>query len=76
MGLDSSAGIATPYGLDARGIETRWGRDFAPVRDTSVRAGTRGEASGHVTGVFLHKHASNVNMADLCTNLTAMSTWL
>jgi hypothetical protein len=24
----SSAGIATGYGMDSRGIETRWGRDF------------------------------------------------
>ena len=25
---DSSVGIATRYGLDGPGIETRWGRDF------------------------------------------------
>jgi hypothetical protein len=28
MGLDSSVGIATRYGLDGPGIESRWGRDF------------------------------------------------
>jgi hypothetical protein len=27
-GLDSSIGIATRYGLDGAGIESRWGRDF------------------------------------------------
>ena len=28
IGLDSSVGIATRYGLDGPGIESRWGRDF------------------------------------------------
>jgi len=28
MGRDSSVGIATAYGLDGPGIESRWGRDF------------------------------------------------
>ena len=28
MGRDSSVGIATRYGLEGPGIETRWGRDF------------------------------------------------
>ena len=27
-GPDSSVGIATDYGLDGPGIESRWGRDF------------------------------------------------
>ena len=27
-GRDSSVGIATRYGLDSAGIESRWGRDF------------------------------------------------
>ena len=27
-GCDSSVGIATDYGLDGPGIESRWGRDF------------------------------------------------
>jgi hypothetical protein len=27
-GLGSSVGIATGYGLDGPGIESRWGRDF------------------------------------------------
>jgi hypothetical protein len=28
VGRDSSVGIATAYGLDGPGIESRWGRDF------------------------------------------------
>jgi hypothetical protein len=28
-GPDSSVGIATGYGLDDQGIESRWGRDFS-----------------------------------------------
>jgi hypothetical protein len=28
VGRDSSVGIATHYGLDGPGIESRWGRDF------------------------------------------------
>ena len=28
MGRDSSVGVATGYGLDGPGIESRWGRDF------------------------------------------------
>ena len=28
MGRDSLVGIATGYGLDGQGIESRWGRDF------------------------------------------------
>ena len=28
MGRDGSVSIATRYGLDGPGIETRWGRDF------------------------------------------------
>jgi hypothetical protein len=28
MGRDSSVGIATGYGLEGLGIESRWGRDF------------------------------------------------
>jgi len=31
-GPDSSVGIATGYGLDGAGIESRWGRDFPPVQ--------------------------------------------
>ena len=30
MGRDSSVGIATDYGLDGPGIESRWGQDFPP----------------------------------------------
>ena len=28
VGRDSTVGIATAYGLDGPGIESRWGRDF------------------------------------------------
>ena len=28
VGRDSAVGIATGYGLDGPGIESRWGRDF------------------------------------------------
>jgi len=31
-GPGSSVGIATGYGLDGPGIESRWGRDFPPVQ--------------------------------------------
>jgi hypothetical protein len=29
VGRDISVGIATDYGLDGPGIESRWGRDFS-----------------------------------------------
>jgi hypothetical protein len=29
VGRDSAVGIATRYGLDGPGIESRWGRDFS-----------------------------------------------
>jgi hypothetical protein len=31
-GPGTSVGIATDYGLDGPGIESRWGRDFPPVQ--------------------------------------------
>jgi hypothetical protein len=31
-GRDSSDGIATGYGMDGPGIESRWGRDFSHVQ--------------------------------------------
>jgi len=31
-GPGSSVGVATDYGLDGPGIESRWGRDFPPVQ--------------------------------------------
>jgi len=34
-GPGSSVGIATDYGLDGPGIESRWGRDFPPVQTGS-----------------------------------------
>jgi hypothetical protein len=35
-GPGSSDGIATGYGLDGPGIESRWGRDFSHTSRTSV----------------------------------------
>ena len=36
MGRDSSVGIATGYGLDGKGIKSRWGARFsAPVQTAS-----------------------------------------
>ena len=35
-GLDSSVGIATCYGLDGPGIESRWGRDFTHTSGPAV----------------------------------------
>ena len=34
---DSSVGIATAYGLDSPGIETRWGRDFPRLSRPALR---------------------------------------
>jgi hypothetical protein len=34
-GPGNSVGIATDYGLDGPGIESRWGRDFPPVQTGS-----------------------------------------
>jgi hypothetical protein len=31
VGPGTSVGIATNYGMDGPGIESRWGRDFPPV---------------------------------------------
>ena len=36
-GRDSSVGIATRYGLDGPGIESRWGRDFSAPVQTGLR---------------------------------------
>ena len=36
VGHDDSVGIATCYGLDAPGIESRWGRDFPHLSRPSL----------------------------------------
>jgi hypothetical protein len=36
MGRDSSVGIATGYGLDLPGVESRWGRDFSHTSRPSL----------------------------------------
>jgi hypothetical protein len=40
VGRDSSVGIATCYGLDGPGIESRWGRDF-PHRPSPALGSTQ-----------------------------------
>jgi hypothetical protein len=37
MGRGSSVGIATHYGLDGRGVESRWGREFPHPSRPAVR---------------------------------------
>jgi hypothetical protein len=37
VGRDSSVGIATGYGLDSPGIESRWGRDFPHLPRLALR---------------------------------------
>ena len=48
-GPGSSVGIATDYGLDGPGIESRWGRDFPPVQTGS---GAHASSSTMGTGSF------------------------
>jgi hypothetical protein len=36
-GLSSVVGIATAYGLDSPGIESRWGRDFPHLSRPALR---------------------------------------
>jgi len=38
LGRDSSFGIATPYGLDGLGIESRWGAGFPAPAQTGPGA--------------------------------------
>ena len=37
MGRDGLVGIATRYGLDGPGIESRWGQDFPHLSRTTLR---------------------------------------
>ena len=37
VGRDSSVGVATRYGLDSPGIESRWGRDFLRPSRSALR---------------------------------------
>jgi len=48
-GQGSSVGIATDYGLDGPGIESRWGRDFPPVQ---TGPGAHPESCKMGTGYF------------------------
>ena len=40
VGRESSVGIATRYGLDGPGLESRWGRDFSHTVQTGSGAHT------------------------------------
>jgi len=56
LGRDSSVGIATRYGLEGPGVESRWGREFPVQTDpvahpTSYRMGT-----GSLPWVKLPRH--------------------
>ena len=47
VGRDSSVGIATRYGLECPGIETRWGRNFPhQSRPALGTPGTGGKVVG------------------------------
>jgi hypothetical protein len=45
-GPDSSVGIATDYGLDGPGIESRWGRDFSHTSRPVLRPTQPGISRG------------------------------
>ena len=52
VGWDSSVGIATHYGMDGPGIESRWGRDFPyPSRITWANTSHLYTGSGFFPGV-------------------------
>ena len=51
MGRDSSVGIATRYGLDGPGIESRWGARFSAPVHTGPGAYPASRTMG--TGSFL-----------------------
>jgi hypothetical protein len=51
MGRDSSVGIATRYGLDGPGIESRWGQGFSAAIQTGPGAHPATYTMG--TGSFL-----------------------
>jgi len=46
MGRDSSVGIATCYGLDGQGIESRWGARFS----APVQTGSGAHPASHTMG--------------------------
>ena len=67
-GRDSSVGIATRYGLDGPGIESRWGARFSPPAQTGpvgppsrlyngYRVFLRGKAAGG--GADTHPHLAS-----------------
>jgi len=56
MGRDSSVDIATRYGQDGPGIESRWGRGFPhsprPVEGQPPNSGNRVFPGGKAAGVW------------------------
>ena len=61
MGRDSVVGIATRYGLDGPGIESRWGRDF-PHPSRSALGPTQPPVNGY--RVFPGVKAAGTNFTD------------
>jgi hypothetical protein len=51
-GRDSVVGIATRYGLDGPGIESRWGRDFPHPSRPVLYSGYRVFPGGKVAGAW------------------------
>jgi hypothetical protein len=47
VGRDSSVGIATGYGLDGSGIESRWGQDFPQPSRPALRLTRPGRGVDH-----------------------------
>jgi len=68
IGPGSTVGIATGYGLDGPGIESRWGRDFsAPVQ---TRPGTHPASCTIGTGSFPRvESARGVTVTPQCNNV-------
>ena len=60
MGRDSSVGIATRYGLDGLGIESRWGARFSAPAQTGPGAhlynGYRVFPGGKAVELTTHPH--------------------
>ena len=48
---DSPVGIATSYGMDGPGIESRWGRDFPPL--SKLNLGYTQPSIQRIPGLYL-----------------------
>ena len=79
MGRDSSVGIATRYGLDGPGIESRWGRDFphlprpAAYRVVSLAGRSVGRQTpptrdkNKLNGTYVYRHKHNYILCSMFT---------